>query len=444
MSDRNNPDLHLNSTLEELQLYSFNIDFEDIGTHLSAIFAQHPELPGVILLDQNQYRGVLSRSHFLEFLIRPQAAKLFLKKSIRLISSYVQTETLVLAANTPIVVAGQELRRRSPSLQKEPIIVQVQPQTYKLLAAHDLNLAYWQIRELEIQTQYEFMQTRIIQTEKMASLGRLVDGLAHEILDPVGFIWGNLSYISLYCNGLIELLSAYDQHFPETPEALSQLKEEIELDYLQKDLPRAIQSMSVGAERLKKLVTSLQSFTHIDTLHPKPADIHECLNSIVLLLKTQFNNKIQIIQNYGDLPPVPCFLGELNQVFISILSNAVESFIIQSVEQKSQTNLDASEVDSSNPTIEITTTVRSLKSQNLSLPDSRWVVIHIRDNGPGIPPETLNNLTQSFSRPITTTAKKTSLATAFQIITSRHKGKLELRSQVGIGTEFEILLPLLV
>jgi signal transduction histidine kinase len=181
---------------------------------------------------------------------------------------------------------------RSRSLAGEPIVVTMPDDTYYLLDWHELNTAAWQIRGIETQVRYERNQVQMIQTEKMANLGRLVNGVAHEILDPVGFIWGNLSHLSDYHTSLLELLEAYEAEFAETPAAIQELKEELEFDYLAADLPQALNSITAGAKRLKNLVSALQNFCHIDEVHPKPADIHSCLDGIILLLKTRLKSEI--------------------------------------------------------------------------------------------------------------------------------------------------------
>lgn len=440
--------LRLESTLQDLPLHDFQVELACGSQQVAQVFEQHPLLPGVILLDKGQFAGMLSRQRFLEYLIRPQGLELFLAQPLSVLYSYARIEPLILAADTSIATATQQVLRRSLELLGEPIVVQLDLRTYRLLNMHELNVAYWQIRGIETQVRYERMQAQMIQSERMASLGRLVDGIAHEILDPVSFIWGNLMHVSTYSQHLMQLLSAYIEVQSDPPQEILDLQEEIEFDYLEQDLPRAIASIRTGAERLTKLVTSLQNFCHIDEVYPKPADLHECLDSILFLLKSRLTGEIAISRNYGPLPPVLCYEGQLSQVFMNILTNAVDALLEPAIYQEltrefggkgaaaNQAKLHAQ------PQITITTQVCSPNGNAASaIADSRWVSIRIADNGPGLSPEMHQQILDSFSIS-KRAAKETSLALSYQIITARHGGKFQLRSQLGTGTEFEILLPL--
>ena len=445
LSEGSNEDLSIESTLRELPLYSFQVPITCTGVEVARVFEKYPRLPGVILIEQENLAGMLSRLRLLEYLIRPYRLELFLHKPLHILYSYARTEVLVLADTTPILVAAQQAMRRQPEFLGEPIVVKTETNTYQLLDINELNIAYWQIRGIETQVRYERTQIQMIQSEKMASLGRLVDGVAHEILDPLGFIWGNLSYVSLYSDSLMQLISTYEETLTEIPENIQELKEELEFTFLQQDLPRAINSIKAGAERLKKLVIGLQNFCHIDEVHPKPADLHTLLDGIVLLIKSRLASEIKIIKNYGNLPPVPCFAGQLNQVFMNILTNAADALLNEAVSQKFEQEFPGKmqHKTGEKPRIEITTTVSSPETK--AKPDQlsqRWVFIKIADNGPGLSPKAQKQILESFSI-AKRTEKETSLACSFRIVTAKHGGKFLMRSEPGKGTEFEIQLPLI-
>jgi signal transduction histidine kinase len=446
--------LCLESILADLPLHEFQVESYHTGMDIAQIFEQHSSLPGVVLLEHGRFLGMISRQRLLEFLIRPRGSALFLPSALSVLYSYARADHLVMATSTSILTAAQLALRRLPEQQSEPIVVQITPQTYRLLDIHDLNIAYWQLRGVETQVRYERAQTQMIQSEKMASLGRLVDGVAHEILDPVGFIWGNLTHLSTYTAEVMQLLAAYEQHFPEAPPEIRSLQADIELDYLRDDLPQTIASIRAGAERLKNLVTSLQNFCHIDDVYPKPADIHECLDSILLLLKSRLSGEIRIVRNYGHLPPVSCFAGQLNQVFMNILTNAVNALLNQAVRQELSSELRSRKAqpigkeDEPEPQITITTQVRSAPAGNSDSIATRWVTIQIIDNGPGLSAEKYQQVLDSFS--VEKRAdKETSLAMSYQIITAKHGGKLYFHSPPdkstsldNHGAAFEIWLPL--
>ncbi|MBW4520644.1 MAG: HAMP domain-containing histidine kinase [Scytolyngbya sp. HA4215-MV1] len=442
-----NQALSLESNLGELRLYQFQADLSCLGIEVAQVFEHHAGVPGVVLADQGKFVGMVSRHRLLECLIRPHGMELFLQKPLRVLQSYARREWLILPIATSILTAAQVALRRSPEQRGEPIVVQVDADTYLLLDFHELNVASWQLRGIETQVRYERAQVQMIQSDKMGSLGRLVDGLAHEILDPVSFIWGNLSHVSAYSDSLIQLLNAYEALLPEPAQAIADLKTAIEFDFLRQDMPEAIASIQLGAERLKKLATSLQTFCHIDAVHPKPADLHECLDSILRLLKSRLSSEIEIIRRYAPLPPVTCYIGQLSQVFMNILSNAVDALLNQSVSQQIASEFPAKPgmapalSASSKPRIEITTRIFSQSAADASGVDSRWVSICIADNGPGLSPAVQQQILESFS--IEKRAmKETSLAVSYQIVTAKHGGQLQLRSHPGIGTEFEIWLPL--
>lgn len=457
--------LHLESVLKDLPLYRFDVDLSYPGADLAQIFERHPFLPGAILMNQGALVGMISRQQLLEFLIRPQGMELFLKQPLWVLHSYARRELSICLGDTPILVAAQQALRRSPDLLSEPIVVQIE-EDYYLLDIHELNIAHWQIRGIETQVRYERTQAQMIQSYKMANLGRLVDGVAHEILDPVSFIWGNLSHIGSYSQDLLQLLSLYDKVLPNPPLEVVRLKEELDLDYLLEDLPKAIDSVKVGAERLSKLAASLQNFCHIDEVYPKPTDLHELLDSIILLLKSRLTGDIRVLKEYGQLPPVVCFPGQLNQVFINILTNCLDRLLNQAVSQ--QLDLDfrvhlnqpervTTEIK---PTIEIATQVCSLPAPGNTM--ARWVSIRIADNGPGLSKEAQHQLLESFSVK-RRSEKETSMAVSYQIVTAKHGGQFKVRSQYAsegtnnessdvsalmqieptlTGTEFELLLPL--
>lgn len=434
-SDR---DLGLDSTIQELPMYKFQVEMSCTAPEVAYFLEKFPLLPGVILLDQENFMGMISRRRLLEFFIRPYGQELFTQEPLSVLYSYARTVILLLPETTPILAAIQHTLRRSPELLAEPIVVQTAANTYKLLDVHDLNIAAWQIQGIATQVRYERSQAQMIQNDKMARLGRLVDGVAHEILDPVGFIWGNLTYISHYSQDLLKLITAYEQVLVHPAEEIENLKTEIEFDFLEQDLSKALTSIRSGAERLKKLVTGLQNFCHIDEVHPKPVDLHACIDSIVLLIQSRLKGEIEIIKNYGKLPPVSCFMGQLNQVLMNILSQAVDALLNDAVRQSFNQEYNKTVP---HPRIEINTTVISLDAIKPNAPDSRWVSVCIADNGPGMSQEFQQQIIDSFSTE-KMIEKETSLALSYRIVTARHGGKLNFRSQLGVGTEFEILLPL--
>jgi signal transduction histidine kinase len=438
LTGSSNSDLGLESTLKELPAYNFCVETNCTGAEVALYFDKHPLLPGVILVEEGKYVGMLSRQRLLEFLIRPYGQELFFHQPLSVLYSYARTEILLLTETTPILAAIQLVLRRSAELMGEPLVVHTQSDVYRLLNVQELNVASWQIRGIETQVRYERSQALMVQNDKMANLGRLVDGVAHEILDPLNFIWGNLAHVGNYSQDLMNLVAAYEkENFPLCEEII-QLRQEIELDFLQQDLSRAIASIRVGAERLKKLVTGLQNFCHIDEVYPKPADIHANIDSILLLINSRITGEIEIVRNYGHLPPVSCFIGQLNQVFMNILTHCVDALLNEAVRQ--QMHLETA-VTMQKPRIEITTQVISRKVKLPDIPDSRWISICITDNSPGISQELQQQIKDSFS--IGKRAdKETNLSVSYRIIKARHGGELNLNSEPGKGTEFQILLPL--
>ncbi|TVQ55037.1 MAG: histidine kinase, partial [Spirulina sp. DLM2.Bin59] len=159
----------------------------------------------------------------------------------------------------------------------------------------------------------------------MSSLGQMVAGLAHEINNPISFIHGNLNHAAEYTQRMVELITAYEQAFPEHPEELAVLRDELDWDYLQTDVPEVFASMRSGTERIRQLVLSLRNFSRLDEVDLKTVDLHDGLESTLLLLGHRVNDQITIIKNYGDLPPVNCHPSQINQVFMNLLTNAIDA-----------------------------------------------------------------------------------------------------------------------
>src|SRR6478672_7180438 len=304
----------------------------------------------------------------------------------------------------------------------------------------------------------QLTQAQLVQSEKMSSLGQLVAGVAHEINNPVNFIYGNLSHAIDYTQDLLGLVQLYQQHYPQPVSEIQTEIDAIELDFLSEDLPKLMSSMEVGADRILEIVQSLRNFSRHDEAEVKAVDIHEGLDSTLMILQNRIKVKsdapaIEVIKEYGNLPKVECYPGQLNQVFMNILTNAIDALeeariakeLNQPVDRKQPINLKLP-----NPQICIRTEVlNSVQSVDASTENqvqtqsAPWIAIHIIDNGPGISEEVHGRLFDPFftTKPV---GKGTGigLSISYQIIVEKHKGHLHCFSQVGKGTEFVIKIPI--
>lgn len=272
-------------------------------------------------------------------------------------------------------------------------------------------------------------QAQLIHSEKMSSVGNMVAGVAHEINNPVNFIHGNLIPASEYVRDLLRLLELYQQYYPEPVAEIQAEIADIELDFLKEDLIKLLQSMRIGTQRIREIVLSLRNFSRLDEAEFKLVDIHEGLDSTLMILHHRLkakpaNSEIVVIKEYGELPLINCYPGQLNQVFMNILSNAIDAL------EESFVN-DCEQMP--NPQICIRTEVIN----------SNRVAIHISDNGRGIPQEIVSKLFDPF---FTTkdVGKGTGLglSISYQIVVDRHCGKLYCNSVLGKGAEFVIEIPI--
>ncbi len=282
-------------------------------------------------------------------------------------------------------------------------------------------------------------QAQLIQTEKMSSLGQMVAGIAHEINNPINFISGNVIYVSQYTQDLLSLIDLYQQNYPDPPTAIQEEIEAIELDFLIEDLPKILNSIKVGANRIAEIVLSLRNFSRLDESEVKFVDIHEGIESTLLILQNKLKHKpqekaIQIIKDYDDLPKVECYVSQINQVFMNIISNAIDALAEKRSKNFNPTGINQnSDIFDNLPTITISTKVIS----------SQEVAIIIADNGMGVT-ETVRN---KIFDPFFTTKRIGSgtglgLSISYQIIVEKHQGRLDCTSIVGQGTKFIIEIPI--
>lgn len=295
------------------------------------------------------------------------------------------------------------------ALQQAEHLSEIQSQSQRLVEALE------ELKQIQIQ---------LIHSEKMSSLGQLVAGIAHEVNNPVNFIYGNIAPLEEYTTILLELLRAYQQHYPDPAPDLCEQLEKSDFSYIEEDVPKLCASMRLGAERIRGIVRSLRNFSRLDEAEIKSVDLHEGLESTLLILHHRLRSGtpgivINVEKHYGNLPWVECYAGQLNQVFMNLISNAIDELLTAVAE------------NGISPLITITTCCTN----------DGWVVVSIKDNGRGVPTKVQSKLFDPFftTKPVGQ-GTGLGLSISYQIV-EKHGGHLLCQSEPGEGTEFVVKLP---
>ena len=377
-------------------------DFQDVQSAFSSTLVR-----GILMMP------LWSRHHLLGYLsifrdeAMPQQAHKWLPEDIELARALGKQFATAIQQHE----MHQQLHILNASLEAQVIERTAQLQQ----ATEQLSQAFHNLRKT---------QSQLTQTEKMSSLGELVTGVAHEINNPVNFIHGNLNHVSEYTRDLLTLVKTYQACYPNPSDKVAEQAKEIDLDFLIEDLPKTLASMKVGTDRIRQIVLSLRNFSRLDQLEMKPANLHEGLDSTLLILQHRLHAKsdlpeIKLVKDYGNIPIVECYAGQLNQVFMNVLSNAIDV-----LEEHPETQI---------PTI-------SIRTEQLG---NDRVVVCISDNGPGIPKNVQDEMFETFftTKPI---GKGTGmgLSISHDIVVEKHSGVFKCNSQPGHGTEFWIEIPI--
>ncbi|MEH2211863.1 GAF domain-containing protein [Nostoc sp.] len=329
-----------------------------------------------------------------------------------------------------LLAAYQNIKPRDWQEDEIDLLMQIGTQLGVGLQQAEL-LEQTQVQKEEItQTLKELQhtQSQLIQSEKMAGLGQLVAGIAHEINNPISFIYGNMTYVKEHTENLFKLLRLYQKQYPKTTEEIKNQVTALDLDFINDDLPKILASMKMGAERISQLVLSLRIFSRLDETGIKPVDIHEGINSTLLILQHRLQSQtnsfaIEVVKQYGELPPVVCYADQMNQVFMNILNNAIDALENSAISGK--------RID--NPKICIRTEVI----------EENTILIWIADNGCGIPEIVRSRIFEPFF-----TTKQPGqgtglgLSISYQIIVEKHGGNIKCVSEPGNGCEFWIEIPM--
>ncbi|MEH1768770.1 ATP-binding protein [Nostoc sp.] len=400
----------------------------DVVKYLQACSSSRAMVIGSLTLRKNDGQTLICRSQ--GAVIQPWSAESSALILLRLENRVVASSNFILL-NEKIDELAKEVQRRKQAeeaLKKanQELEVRVQERTTDLQET---------LNELQI------TQIQLIQAEKMSSLGQMVAGIAHEINNPVSFIYGNLHHAHKYTQDLLILVQIYQQLCPNIPPELLKKIEEIDLDFLIQDITKLFQSMQVGTERIQEIVKSLRNFSRLDEAELKRVDIHEGIDSTLMILEHRLQARheypeIEVIKKYSQLPNVTCYPGQLNQVFINILANAIDALEVSAKKGhwsavNTQTT-DNQQLADNNPKIQIKT----------ELIDQKWIEVTIADNGLGINEQVRSKLFDPFFT-TKSVGKGTGLGLyiSYQIIVEKHNGQLNCFSVPGKGAEFVIKIP---
>ncbi|MBG1241750.1 ATP-binding protein [Nostoc sp. NZL] len=393
----------------------------DIVRYLQACSSSRAMVLGSLTLRKNDGQTLICRSQ--GAVIQPWSPESSALILLRL-ENRTQTSSNFVLLNEKIDELAKEVQRRKQAEEalwkaNQELEIRVEERTTALQET---------LNELQL------TQTQLIQAEKMSSLGQMVAGIAHEINNPVSFIYGNLHHAHKYTQDLLRLVQIYQQLCPNTPLEIQEQVEEIDLDFLIQDITKLFQSMKVGTERIQEIVKSLRNFSRLDEAELKQVNIHEGIDSTLMILEHRLQARheypeIKVIKKYSQLPNVTCYPGQLNQVFMNILANAIDS-LEASVNPQTTDN---QKLINNNPQIQIKT----------ELIDEKWITVTIADNGLGINEQVRSKLFDPFFT-TKSVGKGTGLglSISYQIIVEKHNGELSCFSVPGKGAEFVIKIPI--
>lgn len=435
-SPSNPQQLQTNSTIGQLSLTHAYLSLGALGKEATRIFTDHPTLPGILLIDDGQLMGMISRQRFLTQMSRPYSLELFLERPLSALYPFIQSFPLTLSHNTLIVEAAKQALQRQTELLYEPVVVHWESNNFQVLDIHQLLIAQSDIHRLTTQLLNEKTQAHLIQTEKMSSLGRMVAGVSHEIKNPVNCVSGNLEFLKRYVDDLFQLITAYQETDGSSDSRIKALEKKIDLEFLQTDLPKLFESMSMASERLVDIVSSLRNFSRMDHENKQYVDIHRYLDGTLLILDGRIKLGISVTKEYGDLPLIECYPGQLSQVFINIISNSVDALLEKESALKiNQSDNISADSDEWYPMICISTNHRHTQH-------SGEVIIQIWDNGYGIPKSVQDKIFDPFfTTKSVDNGTGLGLSISHQIVTQKHGGRIHVDSSQTTGTLFEIVLP---